>query len=91
MIELLELLLTILGSVFRSGKRLILENLILRQQLQVAPPVPTPAPPSQPTVGAAPLALDDQAVIVNVRDRGLVIITGCGHAGWSTPPATRRR
>jgi len=28
-----------------------------------------------------PLVLDDQAVIVNVHDRGLVIITGCGHAG----------
>lgn len=28
-----------------------------------------------------PLVLDDQAVIVNVRDRGLVVITGCGHAG----------
>ncbi len=28
-----------------------------------------------------PLVLDDQAVIINVRDRGLVVITGCGHAG----------
>ena len=28
-----------------------------------------------------PLVLDDQALIVNVRDRGLVVITGCGHAG----------
>jgi len=28
-----------------------------------------------------PLIMDDQAVIVNVRDRGLVVITGCGHAG----------
>lgn len=28
-----------------------------------------------------PLVLDDQAIIVNVRDRGLVIFTGCGHAG----------
>jgi putative transposase len=36
MIELIELLLTTLGSVFRSRKRLILENLLLRQQLQVA-------------------------------------------------------
>ena len=26
--------------------------------------------------------LDDQAVIVNVRDRGLVVLTGCGHAGF---------
>jgi 7,8-dihydropterin-6-yl-methyl-4-(beta-D-ribofuranosyl)aminobenzene 5'-phosphate synthase len=24
---------------------------------------------------------DDQALIVNVRDRGLVIISGCSHAG----------
>ncbi|MGH9188777.1 MAG: MBL fold metallo-hydrolase [Acidimicrobiales bacterium] len=28
-----------------------------------------------------PLILDDQAVVVNVRDQGLVVITGCGHAG----------
>lgn len=28
-----------------------------------------------------PLILDDQAVVLNVRDRGLVVLTGCGHAG----------
>jgi 7,8-dihydropterin-6-yl-methyl-4-(beta-D-ribofuranosyl)aminobenzene 5'-phosphate synthase len=28
-----------------------------------------------------PLVLDDQAVVINVRDEGLVVITGCGHAG----------
>ena len=28
-----------------------------------------------------PLILDDQAMIVNVRDKGLVVLTGCGHAG----------
>lgn len=28
-----------------------------------------------------PLVLDDQAIIVNVRNSGLVVITGCGHAG----------
>lgn len=28
-----------------------------------------------------PLILDDQALIVNVKDRGLVVLTGCGHAG----------
>ncbi|GAC1610626.1 MAG: MBL fold metallo-hydrolase [Mycobacteriales bacterium] len=28
-----------------------------------------------------PLVLDDQALIVNVRDKGLIVITGCGHAG----------
>jgi 7,8-dihydropterin-6-yl-methyl-4-(beta-D-ribofuranosyl)aminobenzene 5'-phosphate synthase len=28
-----------------------------------------------------PLVLDDQALIVNVRGRGLLVITGCGHAG----------
>jgi 7,8-dihydropterin-6-yl-methyl-4-(beta-D-ribofuranosyl)aminobenzene 5'-phosphate synthase len=28
-----------------------------------------------------PLVLDDQALVVHVRDRGLVVITGCGHAG----------
>jgi len=30
---------------------------------------------------ADPLILDDQAMIVNVRDKGLVVLTGCGHAG----------
>jgi 7,8-dihydropterin-6-yl-methyl-4-(beta-D-ribofuranosyl)aminobenzene 5'-phosphate synthase len=28
-----------------------------------------------------PMIHDDQAVVVNVRDRGLVVLTGCGHAG----------
>jgi 7,8-dihydropterin-6-yl-methyl-4-(beta-D-ribofuranosyl)aminobenzene 5'-phosphate synthase len=28
-----------------------------------------------------PLILDDQALIANVRGRGLVVVTGCGHAG----------
>jgi 7,8-dihydropterin-6-yl-methyl-4-(beta-D-ribofuranosyl)aminobenzene 5'-phosphate synthase len=28
-----------------------------------------------------PLILDDQALIVNVRGRGLVVLTGCGHSG----------
>jgi len=28
-----------------------------------------------------PLVKDDQAIVVNIRNEGLVIITGCGHAG----------
>jgi 7,8-dihydropterin-6-yl-methyl-4-(beta-D-ribofuranosyl)aminobenzene 5'-phosphate synthase len=28
-----------------------------------------------------PLIPDDQCVIINVRDKGLVIVTGCGHSG----------
>lgn len=28
-----------------------------------------------------PLIHDDQAVVLHVRDKGLVIVTGCGHAG----------
>jgi 7,8-dihydropterin-6-yl-methyl-4-(beta-D-ribofuranosyl)aminobenzene 5'-phosphate synthase len=28
-----------------------------------------------------PLIRDDQCIIVNVRGQGLVIVTGCGHAG----------
>jgi 7,8-dihydropterin-6-yl-methyl-4-(beta-D-ribofuranosyl)aminobenzene 5'-phosphate synthase len=28
-----------------------------------------------------PLIRDDQALVAHVRDRGLVVITGCGHAG----------
>ncbi|HET6963740.1 MAG TPA: MBL fold metallo-hydrolase [Acidimicrobiales bacterium] len=42
-------------------------------------------PPQQAWLGGRwepdPLVLDDQALIVDVRDRGLVVITGCGHAG----------
>jgi 7,8-dihydropterin-6-yl-methyl-4-(beta-D-ribofuranosyl)aminobenzene 5'-phosphate synthase len=28
-----------------------------------------------------PLVIDDQALVIHVRDRGLVVVTGCGHAG----------
>src|SRR5262249_24116002 len=28
-----------------------------------------------------PLVLDDQALIVDIRDKGLLVLTGCGHAG----------
>jgi 7,8-dihydropterin-6-yl-methyl-4-(beta-D-ribofuranosyl)aminobenzene 5'-phosphate synthase len=28
-----------------------------------------------------PLIKDDQSVILNIKDKGLVIITGCTHAG----------
>ena len=28
-----------------------------------------------------PLIVDDQALVVQVRDHGLVVLTGCGHAG----------
>ena len=28
-----------------------------------------------------PLVLDEQALVVQVRGRGLVVLTGCGHAG----------
>ena len=31
--------------------------------------------------GPDPLVLDDQALIVHVRGKGLMVITGCGHAG----------
>ena len=42
-------------------------------------------PPQQAWLGGRwepdPLVLDEQALIVSVRDKGLVVITGCGHAG----------
>ncbi len=42
-------------------------------------------PPQQAWLGGGwepdPLVLDDQAVIISVRDKGLVVLTGCGHAG----------
>lgn len=31
--------------------------------------------------GPDPLVADDQALVVNVRGHGLVVLTGCGHAG----------
>ena len=42
-------------------------------------------PPHQAWTGSEwahdPLVIDDQALVVNVRGRGLVVLTGCGHAG----------
>jgi 7,8-dihydropterin-6-yl-methyl-4-(beta-D-ribofuranosyl)aminobenzene 5'-phosphate synthase len=42
-------------------------------------------PPQQAWLGGAwepdPVVLDDQAMIMNVTGKGLVVITGCGHAG----------
>jgi 7,8-dihydropterin-6-yl-methyl-4-(beta-D-ribofuranosyl)aminobenzene 5'-phosphate synthase len=42
-------------------------------------------PPQQAWLGDRwqpdPLVLDDQAIVINVRDKGLVVLTGCGHAG----------
>jgi 7,8-dihydropterin-6-yl-methyl-4-(beta-D-ribofuranosyl)aminobenzene 5'-phosphate synthase len=42
-------------------------------------------PPHQAWDGSGwrhdPLVLDDQALVVHLRGRGLVVLTGCGHAG----------
>lgn len=42
-------------------------------------------PPHQSWTGSGwehdPLVADDQALVVHVRGRGLVVLTGCGHAG----------
>jgi 7,8-dihydropterin-6-yl-methyl-4-(beta-D-ribofuranosyl)aminobenzene 5'-phosphate synthase len=42
-------------------------------------------PPHQAWTGTEwahdPLVIDDQALVVHVRGRGLVVLTGCGHAG----------
>jgi len=42
-------------------------------------------PPHQEWTGSAwqhdPLVIDDQALVAHVRGRGLVVLTGCGHAG----------
>ena len=42
-----------------------------------------PPPPGVDRAGMAarPLVIDDQALVVHVRGRGLVVVTGCGHAG----------
>ena len=42
-------------------------------------------PPQQAWLGDRwepdPLVLDDQGLIINVRGKGLIVLTGCGHAG----------
>jgi 7,8-dihydropterin-6-yl-methyl-4-(beta-D-ribofuranosyl)aminobenzene 5'-phosphate synthase len=37
--------------------------------------------PDENNLSHDPLVNDDQAIVVNIRDKGLVIISGCGHAG----------
>ncbi|MFZ0326463.1 MAG: MBL fold metallo-hydrolase [Nitrososphaeraceae archaeon] len=37
--------------------------------------------PDENNLSPDPLVNDDQAVVVNIRDKGLVILSGCGHAG----------
>ena len=36
---------------------------------------------AQRRVEWGPLILDDQAILLHVQDKGLVVLTGCGHAG----------
>ncbi len=42
-------------------------------------------PPQQAWLGGRwepdPLVLDDQAIVINVAGKGLIVLTGCGHAG----------
>ena len=42
-------------------------------------------PPQQAWLGGGwepdPLVLDDQAIVISVRGKGLIVLTGCGHAG----------
>ncbi|WP_327287447.1 MBL fold metallo-hydrolase [Streptomyces sp. NBC_01198] len=42
-------------------------------------------PPQQALLDGAweadPLVLDDQAMIVDIKDKGLMVVTGCGHSG----------
>ena len=38
-----------------------------------------------------PLVHEDQAVVLHVRDKGLVVLTGCGHAGIVNIVAHARR
>ncbi len=37
--------------------------------------------PDENNLSHDPLVNDDQAIVVNIRDKGLVILSGCGHAG----------
>ena len=49
------------------------------------PPAEPGFPPQQAWLGGRwapdPLVLDDQALVVDVAGKGLIVITGCGHAG----------
>jgi 7,8-dihydropterin-6-yl-methyl-4-(beta-D-ribofuranosyl)aminobenzene 5'-phosphate synthase len=37
--------------------------------------------PDENNLSHDPLVNDDQAIVVNIRNKGLVILSGCGHAG----------
>lgn len=68
------------------GPSYLLGNLVLiTGQIHRSTPFETGFPTHWAKIGREwqrdPLIHDDQALVVHVRDKGLVILTGCGHAG----------
>lgn len=69
----------------RGPTLLIGGRVLITGQIPRTTPFETGFPPSYAEIDGRwqpdPWIHDDQAIVINVRDKGLVVLTGCGHAG----------
>ena len=68
-------------SAFVGARRLRARHRRGRPDHRLRDRVPVPRAPHDDAWEPDPLILDDQALVVNVRGQGLLVLTGCGHAG----------
>ncbi len=69
-----------------QGPTLIIEgHALITGQIDRTTPFEKGFPPNHAEIDGQwqpdPLIHDDQAIVINVRGKGLVVLTGCGHAG----------
>ncbi|MBI4526793.1 MAG: MBL fold metallo-hydrolase [Deltaproteobacteria bacterium] len=69
----------------RSPTLLINERVLITGEIARATPFEKGFPPGRAEINGQwqpdPWIHDDQAIVINVREKGLAVLTGCGHAG----------